>query len=282
MSQQMPWQGQMVAIATMHEKERIIAPLLEDALGVHTMVPESFNTDQFGTFTREIKRAGDQRAAARAKAEAALQITDGQVAVASEGAFGPHPSLPFAQVGNELVLFLDTARKLEVVGIAPFHRTNLAHATIRTLDELHAFAAQVGFPEHGVIVRRSESGGPIYKECRTLPELEAAASRLLRPFWRRRIFVETDMRAHRNPTRQAGIKAATEALIENLLRTCPLCGSPGFSPTVPVTGATCEQCQRPTEVPYADRYACHACGHEAQLPRPVTTTSPANCAFCNP
>jgi hypothetical protein len=277
-----PWHGQTVVIATMHGKEQVIAPRLEAILGVVTAVPENFDTDRFGTFTREVKRVGDQREAARRKASAAIAKTGHTLAVASEGSFGPHPALPFAQVGNELVLFYDAAHDLEVVGVASFLRTNLAHATIRNTDELRAFATHVGFPEHGVIVRRSESGGPIYKECRTMGELESAAAKLLRPFWRRSIFVETDMRAHRNPTRQAGIAKATEVLIENLLRSCPACSSPGFSPVAAIAGATCEQCGRATEVPRADRYRCPACSYETEIPRSLATTGAANCGFCNP
>jgi hypothetical protein len=58
-------------LATMHQKERVIAPLLERELGIKVVVPQNFDTDAFGTFTREIKRPGDQLQAARLKAQKA-------------------------------------------------------------------------------------------------------------------------------------------------------------------------------------------------------------------
>ena len=59
-------------LATMHQKEIVIAPLVEQELGVKVVVPENLDTDAFGTFTREIKRPGDQLEAARLKAEKSI------------------------------------------------------------------------------------------------------------------------------------------------------------------------------------------------------------------
>jgi hypothetical protein len=73
-------------LATMHQKERVMAPLLEKELGIKVIVPPNFNTDSFGTFTREIKRPGDQLETARLKAEKALLLTGETLAFASEGA----------------------------------------------------------------------------------------------------------------------------------------------------------------------------------------------------
>jgi len=50
----------LAVLATMHQKERVIAPLLERELGIKVIVPPDFNTDIFGTFTREVKRPGTQ------------------------------------------------------------------------------------------------------------------------------------------------------------------------------------------------------------------------------
>ncbi|QZT35026.1 hypothetical protein HUR95_07295 [Caldalkalibacillus thermarum TA2.A1] len=94
-------------LATMHKKEVVMAPLLKKELGVKIIVPERFNTDCFGTFTREIDRAGNQLEAARLKAQKALSITGEALAFASEGAFSPHPVFPFVPYNREIVLLLD-------------------------------------------------------------------------------------------------------------------------------------------------------------------------------
>jgi hypothetical protein len=44
-----------LVIATMHGKEKVIAPLLVKALGVKIIVPENFDTDLYGTFSGEIE-----------------------------------------------------------------------------------------------------------------------------------------------------------------------------------------------------------------------------------
>ena len=59
--------GRTLVVATMHGKERVIAPLLEERLGVRCVVPAGFDTDRYGTFTRDVARAGDQLEAAREK-----------------------------------------------------------------------------------------------------------------------------------------------------------------------------------------------------------------------
>jgi len=49
-------------------KERVIAPVLEPALGCQIELVDGFDTDQLGTFTRDIPRDGTQLEAARKKA----------------------------------------------------------------------------------------------------------------------------------------------------------------------------------------------------------------------
>ena len=61
------FENRRVLLATMHKKETAIAPILEPGLGVKVVVPKDFDTDQFGTFTRNIKRLGNQIETARAK-----------------------------------------------------------------------------------------------------------------------------------------------------------------------------------------------------------------------
>ncbi|WP_228024433.1 DUF6671 family protein [cf. Phormidesmis sp. LEGE 11477] len=122
--------NRVAVIATMHHKEQAIAPLIEPALGVRTLVPTDFNTDAFGTFTRETKRPADQLATARLKAKAVLELTGERLAIASEGSFGPHPQIPFVACNRELVLLLDLEHELEIVGEALSTETNYQSQTV--------------------------------------------------------------------------------------------------------------------------------------------------------
>jgi hypothetical protein len=57
------FKGRSLVIAT--KKEKVIAPLLEEALGIVCFVPEDFDTDTLGTFTGEIERKLDPISTAR-------------------------------------------------------------------------------------------------------------------------------------------------------------------------------------------------------------------------
>jgi hypothetical protein len=82
MSINSPFENRIAVLATMHQKEKAIAPLLASELGMRAIVPAQFDTDRFGTFTREIERIGTQIEAARLKAQAALNLTGEMIAIA--------------------------------------------------------------------------------------------------------------------------------------------------------------------------------------------------------
>lgn len=100
--------GRSAVLATMHHKERVIAPLLGRFLGLQVQVPAGFDSDRFGTFSRDVARTGSALDAARAKIAAGFaHLPDATVGLASEGSFGPPPELPFISMGVELVLLVD-------------------------------------------------------------------------------------------------------------------------------------------------------------------------------
>jgi len=60
--------GKQAVLATMHGKERVIAPLLEKT-GLQLCVSGRVDTDLFGTFSGEIERPASQLETLRLKAE---------------------------------------------------------------------------------------------------------------------------------------------------------------------------------------------------------------------
>ena len=106
--------GRTLVLGTKHEKEKVIAPILERELGVRVVVPDNFETDQFGTFTRETARAGNQLEAARRKVTAAMELLGADLGLASEGSFGPHRDVPFVSQNFELVLLVDKKNDIEM------------------------------------------------------------------------------------------------------------------------------------------------------------------------
>jgi hypothetical protein len=279
--------GRVAVIATMHRKEQAIAPPLEAALGVHTHVPFPFNTDSFGTFTRDVPRPVDQLATARLKARAALELTGGTLAIASEGSFGPHPQMPWVACDREIVLLLDQQHQLEIVGQVISTDTNYRAQTIHSVEEALAFAHAIGFPEHGLVVMPTAEGSPsnaIAKGLTTESALTEAVTRTLQQSPTSTAHLETDMRAHVNPTRMQVIAQATEDLVQKLSQRCPECHCPGFAIAQRHPGLPCAWCRTPTLLTRAVTYRCQRCLCEREEPFPdgQLTADPGNCPYCNP
>ena len=89
------FEGRQLVIASMHQKEQVLKPLLEASLKVKVAVADGLNTDLLGTFSGEVARIADPLSTARKKCELALELTGCDLAIASEGSFGAHPSAFF-------------------------------------------------------------------------------------------------------------------------------------------------------------------------------------------
>ena len=157
MKQNLLFTNRIAVLATMHQKEKAIAPILEAELGIHVTVPKKFNTDSFGTFTRKINRINTQIATARLKAEKALELTGETLVIASEGSFAPHPSTPFLASNREIVIILDKKHNLEIIGEEFSIETNHNNIVVESVEQAFELADKIGFPEHGLVVMFSES-----------------------------------------------------------------------------------------------------------------------------
>ena len=274
-------------LTTMHAKERVIGPILRDELGLIIKLAIGVNTDQFGTFSREVGRSGSQLDAARAKIAAGFEYAPAaRVGLASEGSFGPHPYIPFLAIGRELVLMVDRESQFELTGYDASPETNFGHTVARDRETAFAFAKRVRFPEHGLIVMgcRDELPAPdllLNKDITDAAALEMAVQNAIRLYGA--AFVETDMRAHRNPTRMAAIERATRDLVRRFHSRCPNCGHRGFDVTERIAGLPCAWCSEPTHVIMAEALICQLCGHRDE--RSVATApaaDPGQCQGCNP
>ena len=75
-----PYGGQRATLVTLHHKDRVLAPLLEAALGVALETLRDVDTDALGTFTRDVPRHGTQLETARRKAQLAIERRGGTLA----------------------------------------------------------------------------------------------------------------------------------------------------------------------------------------------------------
>jgi len=279
------FKNRKIVIATKHEKEKVIAPILKKELGVDALVPENFDSDRFGTFTGEIKRSGTQLEAARKKALYAMELTGLDLAIASEGSFDKSELTPYLSSNLELVLLIDKKNGYEIRGHYENLKTNVFGDYVRSVDEALSFAKKINFPEHGIILRKNKSRKiGIEKGIHSEEMLiKAVKNALAKPF-SRRVFLEADLRAHRNPTRMQAIKKATKDLIKNIRSECPRCKSPGFTPVDIEKGLPCVACGTPTEIPIYEIYSCQKCQYNEKVQAKDFNKKAGaeHCHHCNP
>jgi hypothetical protein len=275
--------GRTLVLLTRHGKERVIAPMLESALGCRIDLVDGFDTDQLGTFTREIPRAGTQFEAARRKARIGMELSGSLVGLASEGSFGPDPGIGLLPWNVEYVILIDDARGLELVGRAQ-GPARQAHRTVADSAALMAFAEEAGFPDHHLVLRPDSENDPrIVKGIRDFDSLERFFFRALEQSAMRRVFVETDLRAHCNPTRMQMIARATEDLLARLGSVCPACAAPGFWLVERIPGLPCADCGAPTREARAEVFGCTQCAYRETRPMESGQyADPAVCDWCNP
>jgi DNA-directed RNA polymerase subunit RPC12/RpoP len=272
--------GRTAVIITMHGKEELIEAGLAGT-GLRFLPPPGIDTDRFGTFSGEIPRAGSQLDALLAKARAGLDaVADADFALASEGAFGPHPAYGFVPGGREMVVLLCRASALHVIGEDLTLDTNFASREARTAAEAREFADRIGFPDHGLLLAPPGGAGPFTKDMDGFDALDAAVAALLAAHGG--VHLRTDMRAHRNPTRRRSIARAVADLALRLDQRCPDCAFPDWRGVLR-PGRPCGWCDTPT-LDSADRlYRCRSCGLERiETIDPDRKADPAHCPSCNP
>lgn len=280
--------GQVATLATMHGKEAAVAPPFRELLDVAVHVPGGIDTDALGTFTGEIQRPGDMLETARLKAKAGIELTGAVLALASEGAYGPHPWLPSLATGVELLLWVDTAIGIEVAEQMPVRQTAYATLTVRPDDSIDSFLARVDFPRHALAVMPATPAPDATlvpaKGLRDRAALERAIRTAAAGSEDGQAVVQTDMRAHVNPTRMESIAAVARRLATRLGSHCEVCDAPGFGIVGQQSGLPCAACDTPTALAKADIHGCARCDHRTTLPRGdgQGTADPRYCDNCNP
>lgn len=277
------FEGRKLVIATKHKKEMVIAPVLEEKLGVNCFVSLSFDTDVLGTFTGEIERELDPLSTARKKCLMAMEMTGCDLGIASEGSFGGHPSLYFVSADDEFLLFIDQKNHLEIIARELSTETNFNGKVIQTEKDLLEFAEKVNFPSHGIILRASKTEREhIFKGIVDKTELITVFQHLKATG--PSVYAETDMRALYNPTRMKVIETATHKLVNKILSCCPQCNMPGFGITDSKKGLPCSLCGSPTNSTLSYIYQCHVCKFEKEemYPNNKTFEEPGFCDVCNP
>jgi hypothetical protein len=277
------FEGRTLVIASMHRKEEVLKPLLEQGLGITVQIAEGLNTDLLGTFSGEVARLEDPLSTARKKCELAMDLSGCDLALASEGSFGPHPAAFFLPANEEWLLLLDRKHQLEIHARHLSLETNFSGQEYHSLEELNAFASKVGYPSHGLILRRRKDNledllkgitNPNQLLTAALQQLESQGSG----------YIETDMRAMFNPSRMKVIQETAQLLLQKLNSLCPSCQLPGFAVTAAEPGLPCKLCGTPSNAALVHLLLCSHCQHEEKVlfPHGKKTEDPQYCQVCNP
>jgi hypothetical protein len=270
-------------IATQHKKEEVLAPILRQHFNAHVLPTKHFNTDLLGTFTGEIERTEIPISTARKKCLLAMERFNLDLCIASEGSFGPHLTIPFAAADEEILYLIDKTNGIEIHVHHVSTRTNFNGAEISNLNDLHEFAQRCKFPSHALILRDKRNNSEFIKKGITTWDT------LIHEFNQHKgkygsVFIETDMRAHLNPTRMTVIEETAEKLIASMRSLCPECNTPGFTVKSHIQGLPCSMCYSPTRSTLYHVYACQRCEYSEQkkFPHQKQTEDPMYCDVCNP
>ena len=281
--------GRSIAIASLHRKERILARPLLVGLGLNLRHASAVDTNQFGSFSGEQLRLDDAPTTCRRKAEAAMEALGLELGIASEGSFGPHPAVPMLPVGLEWMTFVDRRDDLVISENLLSRSTNYSSCQAADPAAIAGWLRQVGFPRHALMVRplqpeMRDSGAWLAKgvhDPRQLAVLMAEAVQLspVAQAW-----LETDMRAHCNPTRRAAIRQLAFRLVRKVASRCPACGAPGWGVVATVAGLPCGVCGLATRLVNDEVFGCVACSHQDSRPRRDgrRAADPMHCDHCNP
>lgn len=277
------FKGRTLLIASKHEKENVIAPILEKELGVKCLVAKNFDTDQLGTFTGEIERKDDPITTARTKCLLAMDLYKCDLGIASEGSFGSHPTLYFVPADDEFLIFIDKKNGLEILVRELSTETNFNTKEIKSENELRDFVITAQFPSHGLILRKHKDDyTESFKGVTNWYQLNKAFQHYYKA--NNTVHIETDMRAMYNPSRMKVIEKAVQKLAVKINSLCPKCQTPGFGITEIKKGLPCEICSFPTNSTLSHLYSCQKCNQikEEKYPHGKINEEAMYCEICNP
>lgn len=278
----MVYKDKYCVLNTLHSKsEAISEPFLKE-LGIR-VIEQKVDTDQLGTFSGEVERPGTMFEVLKKKCEMGLEFSRFSLGIASEGSFGPHPSIPFLACDYEALIFMDSEKDFFVYETIVSEKTNYRSKDINQEDEFFEFAEAVKFPSHGIIVRplEWEDKSIIFKGIKTLEKFYHAFKFCQKSSSSKTVRLETDMRAHMNPTRMIVIREVAQKLCERLKVKCPKCKMPGWGKVGVLKGLECSECGSPTEWIKEELFGCVKCPYEQRIKK-EDKVGPENCAYCNP
>ena len=216
--------GLPVLIATMHGKETVLAPPLA-GLGFQVLLPVDYDTDMLGTFSGDVRRPGTAVEAALEKARRACIATGVPRAISSEGSYRPCQTLFPGARNVEILAFVDMENGQEVVEVMTDLPTRFVKGRVPAdfdAPETQALLSAMGWPDvRAMIVPEDPGRGVVmpewvFKGLADAPSVIEALRVCAAHSADGQVHLESDLRAHMNPTRMASVARVGERLVQRL------------------------------------------------------------------
>lgn len=280
----LPYPDPRVALATLHGKADPLGPPLA-AIGLE-LVTIAVDTDVLGTFSGEVERKLGPRETVLAKARLGMQASGLPLGIATEASFGPDPVHGFLPWHHEVLGFVDEIHGQVLLLEESSHDTNWQSMAVADPAAAERLLVSSGFPEHALLVRPNQprEGQPVTKGLSDRDRVNQAIREMAACSGDGLARIETDMRAHMNPSRRRLLRRLGERLATRLASPCPSCGAPGFGLVRSLPGLPCSDCGIPTGLMRGEIHGCAACGHASEQARAdgLSAADPGACPACNP
>jgi hypothetical protein len=135
------------------------------------------------------------------------------------GRFFAHPWRSGISLHQEWMLWYDRRTGQELLEQVMTERTNYAMITVSKMgQDVSAFLDRIGFPTHAVVIRPSAgtSDAPFFHGLQSLNAVEEAIACSAEAAMDGRILLQSDMRAHVNPTRMNVLRQLADKLSDRL------------------------------------------------------------------
>lgn len=279
------FQGRKAIVVTMHGKEKVIRPAFSE-FGFEWVDMHHINTDSLGTFSGEVARLDNMYNTALKKAKMGLSNSHYDIAMASEGSFVPHPDLPWCTINSEIMVFYDAVNNWISSEKSIETNTNYGELITTSYEEALNFAYRKLFPTHGMILNPhlENSNEFLFKGIQNIDEFKETFNTCKSLSKEDKVRIQTDMRAHMNPTRMKVIAHLAQQLAARIKNNCPKCEALGFGLTEKIPGLPCRGCGSPTDRIHYELWVCSRCQYAKRNPRTdgIKFTEPQYCFVCNP
>jgi hypothetical protein len=278
-----PYFGRSAVLTSKHKKLEHFRPIFQSQIGI-SVSEISLDTDLLGTFSGEIERLDPPRETAIKKATMGMEATGITLGIASEGAIGPDPIIPWVQSNYELALFLDSESGLVISESITSPEIVAATIKVRMGDDLEDFLRRADFPRHHLIVRSEMNpDAQIFKGVADLPSLIMAIKSCAQESPSRIANIESDFRALHSPSRQLNIERVARRLSQRIATLCPGCNLPGWGRVDYLKGVECNQCgDLNDQIISQEILGCSRCDFRELGEVINSQITPDRCSSCNP